>query len=352
MSTDTLAQRLGMEVPVIAAPMAGGTSTPALVAAVCEAGAAAFLPAGYLGPDQLRTARDETRALTRRPFGVNLFVPGSPTTEDSAVRAYAAALAPEAARLEVELGEPRWDDDRYAAKLDVLADDPAPVVSFTFGCPSADDVARLHRAGSLVLITVTSAAEARAGAEVGADGLVVQGAEAGGHSAGWHDDPSLAPGANAVELLPLLAQVRAEVDLPLVAAGGLMTGRDVATVRAAGANAGQLGTAFLCTPEAGTRAPHRAALLERRYDATALTRVFTGRTARALVTPFLSAFQDQAPAAYPEVHHLTRPLRAAAAAAGDTDRLHLWAGEGWAQVRALPATTLVRTLAGELASVA
>ncbi|HSF27329.1 MAG TPA: nitronate monooxygenase, partial [Actinomycetes bacterium] len=184
-----LADRLGLQVPVVAAPMAGGTSTVELVVAVCEAGGAAFLPAGYLSIPTLQARIQEIRSKTSRPFGVNVMVPSQPLEDRSAVAAYGAALAETAGRLGAGLGEPSWTDDDYAAKLDALTADPVPVVSFTFGCPRAEDVARLQRAGSLVLVTVTSPVEATLARRVGADGLVAQGTEAGGHSACFHDDP-------------------------------------------------------------------------------------------------------------------------------------------------------------------
>lgn len=327
--------------------MAGGPSTPALVAAVGAAGGLGFLAGGYRAPEQVREQVRQTRALGDRPFGVNVFVPGGPEVDRAALEAYAERLRPVAERLGVTPGEPRWDDDGYAGKLAVLVDERVPVVSFTFGCPSVDDVARLKAVGSLVVVTVTSPAEAALAAACGADALCAQGAEAGAHRGSFVDDPSSPPGADALGLLPLLGQL-ADQPLPVVAAGGLMTGRDVAAALTAGAVAAQLGTAFLCCPEAGTVAAHRRALLDRAYPGTRFTRAFSGRAARGLANRFLLEHLD-APAGYPWVHHLTRPLRTAAAEQGDHDNLHLWAGQGWPLVRELPAAELVATLGRELA---
>ena len=216
-----------------------------------------------------------------------------------------------------------------------------PVVSFTFGCPSAETVAALQAVGSAVWVTVTSAAEARAAAAAGADALVVQGAEAGGHRGSFDDS---AP--QAIGLLALLQLVRAAVDLPLVATGGLMTGAAIAAVLAAGASAAQLGSAFMLTPEAGTAAAHRGALA-RDDAATELTRAFSGRTARGIVNRFQREHDASAPRAYPEVHYLTAPLRAAARAAGDADAINLWAGQAHPLARAVPAAELVTSLAAE-----
>ena len=250
-----------LELPVVSAPLAGGPSTPALAAAVSDAGGLGMLAAGYRAPDAVAAELDALRAATPRPFGVNLFAPPGPAADRGVVARYAARLAPEATRAGVPLGEPRHDDDAYAAKLDLLAAAAPAVVSFAFGCPAPGVVARLQDRGSAVWVTVTTPAEAAAAARAGADALVVQGVEAGGHRGGFDD---AAPGDFG--LLVLLQLVAAEVDLPLVASGGIATGRGLAAVLAAGAAAAQLGTALLLTPEAATSAPHRAALAGRDAD--------------------------------------------------------------------------------------
>ena len=322
--------------PIIQAPMAGGPGTPALAAAVSEAGGFAFLAAGYKTTDALRAEIAQTRSLTSAPFGVNLFVPQPGPIDDQALRRYRERLAPEAERLGVTLGEPVWDDDQWQAKLALLLEVPVPVVSFTFGCPDPDVFDALRRRGSLTMVTVTTAEEARRAAGAGADALCVQGSEAGAHQASFDNGP-----AREVGLLPLLSEVRSATSLPLVAAGGLMRGTDVAAVLAAGAVAAQCGTAFLLSPEAGTNRTHRAALADPRFAATAVTRAFTGRWARGLVNRFLLAHDAAAPRAYPHVHHLTRPLRRAAAERGDPDALHLWAGQGFRRAEERPAADVV-----------
>ena len=342
-----LAASLGMSVPVVVAPMAGGPSTPELVAAAGEAGGFGFLPAGYQSAAWLAGQIEAVRALSSRPFGVNVFLPGVPDADRAAIEAYARRLRPTADRLGVDLGDPHWDDDDYPAKLDLLATAPVAAVSFTFGNPPAADVQRLRRQGTAVLVTVTTPGEA---AEVDADGLCVQGAEAGAHQGSFVDEATRPAGEGALPLRHLLLAVRAVTDLPLIAAGGLMTGGDLARVTALGAQAGQFGTAFLDCPEAGTNPTHRAALHSDAYRETAFTRAFTGRTARGLVNAFLAEHTGEAPAGYPWVHHLTRPVRAAAAKQGDADALHLWAGTGWRQIRTMPAGELVTRIAAELAA--
>ena len=322
---------------IVLAPLAGGPSTPDLAAAVSDAGGLGFLAAGYLSADAMREDIGAVRARTRAAFGVNLFVPGSPAADAEAVRAYVDRLGPGA-------GTPRFDDDDWEAKLDALRREPVPVVSFTSGCPEADVVRGLRSAGTEVWMTVTDVAEARAARQAGADVLVLQGTEAGGHRASFVDRP----GVEGLGLLALLRLVAAsEVRLPLVAAGGIGDGAAVAAVRAAGAAAAQLGTAFLLAPEAGTHPAHRRAIASE--APTALTRAFTGRLARGVVNGFMAAHSD-APVAYPEIHHATAPLRAAARERGDADGFNLWAGQAHALARELPAAEIVRTLSRECAA--
>ncbi len=330
------------EVPVVGAPLAGGPSTAELAAAVSEAGGLGFLAAGYRSVEELERELERTRALTRRPFGVNLFYPVREQVDDAALAAYAERLRAEGDRYGVEPGEPRWSDDGWEAKLELVAREPPAVVSITFGCPGREIVESLRAGGSAVWCTVTSAAEAEAAAAAGVDALVVQGCEAGGHQGSFRDDDDEEP----VSVLALLQQVARVTDRPLVAAGGIATGRAVAAVLAAGASAAQIGTAFLLAPEAGTSEPHRAAL--RGDGPTRLTRAFTGRRARGIVNRFMREHEAAAPRGYPEVHFVTAPIRAAARSAGDAEAINLWAGQAYPLTREEPAGPIVERLAAEL----
>jgi nitronate monooxygenase len=323
-----------LEHPIVQAPMGGGPSTPALAAAVAEAGGLGFLAAGYKTVDAVRADIEGLRALTDRPFGVNLFAPPAPEADD--VAPFAARLEAEAERYGAPVGEPRHDDDGWEAKLALMAELEVPVVSFTFGCPPR---AVLDGLGE-TWVTVTTAAEAREAAAGGADALVVQGVEAGGHRATFDD-----AGPGEIGLLALLQLVRAEVDLPLVATGGIATGRGIAAVLAAGAAAAQLGTAFMLCDEAATAPAHRQAIAG--YGETALTRAFTGRSARGIVNRWMREHEADAPRAYPDVHHLTAKIRAAAREQGDADGFHLWAGQAHSLAQRVPAGELVRMLAAE-----
>jgi nitronate monooxygenase len=311
---------------IVQAPMGGGPSTPELAAAVSNAGGIGFLAAGYKTPEQVKDEIDGTRALTDKPFGVNVFVPSEPS--DPAVYSdYVASLGPDA-------GEPRHDDDHWDAKLELLEREMPAIVSFTFGCPPREVVQDLS---SEVWVTVTTPAEAAAAQAAGADALVAQGIEAGAHRGSFADDDD----QEAYGLLALLQLLRARTTLPLVATGGIATAAGVAAVLAAGATHAQLGTAFLLCPEAGTSEPHRQALRESRP--TALTRAFTGRTARGIRNRFMDEHED-APQAYPEIHYATAPIRAQARKANDSDNLNLWAGQAYELTEELPAGDLVRKL--------
>ncbi|MER7752430.1 nitronate monooxygenase [Kitasatospora sp. NPDC097643] len=327
-----------LAVAVIGAPMAGGASTPELVAAVNRAGGLGFLAAGYRSAAAMVEQIGRVRALTDRPVGVNLFVP-APPGDPAAVAGYRERLRPEAERWDVRLPEEIGPDrDDWEAKLAALLADPVEVVSYTFGLPTAAEAAAVRAAGMLQVGTVTTPGEARAAEAAGMDALCVQGPEAGGHRATHHvgDEPGTRP------LLELLPAVRAVTALPLVAAGGLGDGAAVAAALRAGAVAVQLGTALLCADESGASAAHRAALTA--LPETVVTRAFTGRPARGLRNAFIDRYGRYAPPAYPEVHHLTQPLRAAATGRADLQAMHLWAGTAHRATRPGPAEEIVAGL--------
>ncbi|VXC02364.1 nitronate monooxygenase [Citricoccus sp. K5] len=366
-------------VPVVAAPMAGGPSTWQLAAAVSAAGGLGFLAGGMRQVDRLVADVEAARRFTDRAVGVNLFVPEPANTAVPAARrapgsearrrraaevaAYRSALLAEAAALGVDL--PGADVpstqgltvdpdamDGWDAKLEAAEAGAWPLVTFTFGLPAAEVFDRLHAAGCVLGVTVTTVEEAIAALAHGADVLSVQGPESGGHRS--VHDPQAAPGTTA--LAELLAEVRAGVgpEVPLFAAGGIMDTDGVRAVLAAGATAAQCGTVFLRAEEAGTSALQRAALEQAAAGThfthddgsarTALTRAYSGRWARGLENRFMRDHAD-APAAYPEVNVLTQPLRAAATAAGDAEAVSLWAGVGSARTRMAPAAEILGDLA-------
>ena len=330
-----------LEIPVIQAPMAGGPSTPQLAAAVSAGGGLGFLAAGYKSAAAMRNDIGTVRSLTTRPFGVNLFVPQPSVISPEALQQYADSLASDAERFGVSLGEPKHDDDDWDQKLEALLDLAPAVVSFTFDFPESSVVEELRHRGVYVIGTVTGREEALRVLAAGADALCVQGPEAGGHRGTFKADapPPLVP------LHGILAEL-ADLEMPLIAAGGIATAEHSRAALAVGAAAVQAGTAFLRADEAGTKATHRAALSSsHRFPTTAVTRVFSGRNARGLHNEFMRRHDGDAPYGYPEIHHLTTPLRAAAAAAGEADWLNLWAGINYRNTVEGPAASILASLA-------
>lgn len=325
--------------PIVGAPMAGGPSTPKLVAAVTNAGGMGFLAGGYKSPQQLADQITTTRGLTSGAIGVNLFVVAPNGVRKEDLEAYRQELKYYADRYGVEVGAPRWDDDDWSGKLEVVRDLRPEVVSFTFDCPEAAVLHELNQLGICTAVSVTSEAEARLAAGRGARILIVQGPDAGGHRATF--DPAAEPGS---EPLPeLVHAIRRSVDLPLIAGGGISTREQGRMVLTAGATAVQIGTALLLAEEAGTNQAHRSALQDPAFTETKVTRAFTGRPARGLRNRFMDD-HDRSGHAYPQIHYMTAPLRAAAAANNDLQGLHLWAGTGYRSIRTGPAAGIIADL--------
>ena len=334
---------LGVELPIVLAPLAGGPSTPELVAAVSDAGGLGTLGAGYLAPDAIRADVAAVRARTDRPFGVNLFVGGPVAYDQREVEAAWDALAPY--RHELGIGDaampttfaPSFDD-----QLDAVLEAGVPLVTFAFGIPETDVLDELRAGGAVVGLTVTTAAEAAAAVDAGAQVLVAQGAEAGGHRGTFIGDP-VANLTGSVALVPRCLDV---AEIPVVAAGGIMDGRGVAAALTLGAAAAQLGTAFLACPEAGTSDAYRRALLAA-DGTTVVTEVISGRAARGLPNRITAELAGRAVPPYPVMNALTAGLRRRAAELGRSEFLSLWAGQGVAAMRVMPAADLVAEIAGE-----
>ncbi|GEP26322.1 nitronate monooxygenase [Cryobacterium levicorallinum] len=328
-----------LAIPIIAAPMAGGASTPNLAVAVSDAGGLGFLAGGYKTPTVLAEQIVDVQQRTNNPFGVNLFVPQLPLIDRAAVEAYRDALArenPSAVFAEID----ETDDDWFSEKVAVVIARQVPVVSFTFGLPPVDAVERMHTAGSFLIATVTSVPEARQAVDRGVDALCVQGPEAGGHRGTFttRDEPG------TLALGELLIAIREVVTLPLIVAGGIHSGGQIASLLAAGAEAVQLGTALLRTDESGAQQAHQDALVDPRFTETVITWAFSGRPARGLRNGFITAHDATVPHEYPQVHHLTKTVRADAARRGDPHGLALWAGTGFREAGTGSAATVLGAL--------
>ncbi|MDP3634425.1 nitronate monooxygenase family protein [Phenylobacterium sp.] len=315
-----------LPVPILQAPMVGASS-PEMAVAVSEAGGLGALGAGALAPADIEPAVAALKSATDRPFGVNLFINLVAAPGAAEIDAALARLAPWYAGLSAPLpAAPNDYAPDFEGQFAALVRAAPAVASFTFSILTKAQVDALRAAGSYVVGTATTVAEARAWAAVGADGISAQGAEAGGHRGHFLAETE----GSLVGTMALVATIRAAVDIPVIAAGGIMDGKGVAAALALGADAVQMGTAFLLADQTAVSAPWRSALESAGDDPTRLTRAFTGRHARGIENRFMREMrgvEDDVPA-YPIQNRLTQPLRAAAAKAGEAQMLSLWAGQG------------------------
>lgn len=339
---DTFFDRLGLAAPILQAPMAG-VQNHRLAAAVCLSGGLGSLPAAMLSPDALQAELTALRALTDRPFNVNFFCHTAPAPDTAREARWHEALAPYYAELGLDAtailsGPGRVPFNAEAA--DVLEAFRPAVVSFHFGLPSPDLLARVKSWGSLVLSSATTVQEALWLQAHGADAVIAQGLEAGGHRGMFlSDDLSTQMGA-----LALLPQVVQAVKLPVIAAGGIADAAGIAAARTLGAAGVQMGTAYLCSDEATTSVLHRAALQSAAAQHTALTNVFTGRPARGIVNRLMRelGLLSAAAPAFPLATGAITPLRAAAEARQSSDFTPLWAGQNASRVQAKPAAQITQ----------
>ena len=340
-----LTDRLGLDLPIIQAPMAG-TSTPELAAAVSNAGALGSISIASVDAVEGRRQIRALKALTTRPFNVNLFC-HAPTPPDPARdRVWIDSLRPLFAAFDAappetltEIYQSFLTDD---AKLAVLLDEKPAVVSFHFGLPQPDQIAALKSAGCLLIASATTPQEGRLVQAAGIDMVVAQGFEAGGHRGVFDpaDDPRFAT-------LPLTRLLARELDLPVVAAGGIMDGAGIAAALALGAAGAQLGTAFVSCPESAANPAYRAALASPRAERTRVSPVISGRPARGVENAFMQRADEALTAGYPYAYDLGKALNAAAGAQGDDGYSPQWAGQAAPLTRALPAAELVEALAQE-----
>ncbi len=327
--------------------MGGGPSTPELVAAVSNAGGLGSLGAAYLTPDQITDTIRRIRTLTSRPFNVNLFAGGWNANQTFD----AGPMLEHLSEIHDKLGlpapvAPTSTPDPFPAQLEAVLDARAPIFSFTFGIPERDAMSRLKSLGIVILGTATTVEEARYLEQAGVDAIVAQGAEAGAHRGTFL-------GSFESSMVPTVDLVRATVStvsVPVIATGGIMDGRDIVAALNAGASAAQLGTAFLTCPESGASEVHKRAILAATEDTTVVTRAFSGRAARGLRNAFTANVDGKdLILPYPLQNALTRPMRTTAAQQGLADYLSLWAGQGVARARAMPAGDLVACLIREMA---
>ncbi len=339
--------RMRVAHPLVLAPMAGGPSTPALCAAVSEAGGLGSYGAAYVVPSKLRDEIRAIRALTAKPFAMNLFADEGVRAEERALAAARGALDGYRAELGLAAAPPPAPPVTMREAFAVLLEERVPAFSFTFGIPPREMLDACRKAGIVTIGTATCVAEAKALEDSGVDFITAQGAEAGGHR-GTFDRDAEPPLIGTMALLP---QIVDAVRTPVIAAGGIADGRGFAAALALGASAVSIGTAFLRCPEAGTSKPYREALASARDDGTVITRAFSGRAARGLANRFTREMSGARIAPFPVQNALTRDIRAAAAKSGDAGLLSLWAGQAASLARELPAKELVARILRDAADV-
>ena len=345
----TLLNTLNITYPIVQAPMAGAT-TPELAATVSNFGGLGSLGGGTTAPEVLHNHINTLKTLTDRPFMINLMVLSErdSNTLDSEIPDWLSQYYQEN-NIEIEL--PKHPALSFADQLQVLYDNPVPVASFTFGIISAERVQRLQSLGTRVIGTANHPLEAKAWANIDADAVCVQGVEAGGHRGGWLPQSASDP----LGLLTLISQTRACTDIPLIAAGGIMTRQAIKAVQTAGAELAQIGTAFLTTDTCGINDIYKQALLDasqdKRSSETRLTRLFSGKQARGLLNDYLRDFGQFESAhelpPYPQLNAMTKVLRAEAKKNLDPEHQSLWAGQGVALVRQERTTELLERLVKE-----
>lgn len=337
---------LNLTRPIVQAPMAGGATTPALISQVSEFGGLGSLGAGMTSPEKLNEQINEIKALTDKPFSVNLMVLSEQESTDFS-SPMPSWLVDYYQQNNIKVSLPEKPAEMFANQLQVLIKNPVAVVSFTFGIITKAQVKALHDVGSLVVGTANHPLEAKAWADIGADMVCVQGVEAGGHRGGW----LIQSQADPLGLLTLISQTKAITQVPLIAAGGIMTKQDIDAVRQAGAELAQLGTAFLTTKESGINPTYKAELLKTaktQHKVTRLTRLFSGKQARGLVNEYMDKYapydNENALPAYPQLNAMTKQMRTNASQTQNPEYLSLWAGQGVNLVREESVAELMQRL--------
>lgn len=322
-----LTRKLKIEYPILQAPMAGGPTTPDLVASVSNAGGLGSLGAGYLSPEQIRKAIKEIKQRTDRPFGVNLFVPEQASTPEDTI----AKMNNYLNKYRVGLGItpniyiPKFAES-FEEQVQAVLEENVSVFSFTFGIPSQDIIQSMKQKGIVVAGTATTVDEAIALEAAGVDAVVAQGSEAGGHRGSFLTSTSDA----LIGTMALVPQIVDHVSIPVIASGGIMDGRGLVASLALGASAVQMGTAFLASIESGAHAVHKQKIISSNEDSTEVTTYYSGKSARGIITDFMKdmrLYEGTIPA-YPTQNALTRDIRQAASKASDPEYMSLWAGQG------------------------
>jgi nitronate monooxygenase len=320
-----LLELLSIHYPIIQAPMAGGVSTPLLAAAVSEAGGLGMIGVGYLNPLETREQILEVKNRTKKPFGINLFIPEKTILKDGDAREAYKALEPFRARLGVASSYSIKSEDHYKKQLQIVLEEGVPVCSFTFGLPTDEEIRMLKEKKIIIIATATTVEEAMLAEKKGMDAVVLQGSEAGGHRGTFLHSPE----EGLIGLISLIPQAADQVSIPVIAAGGIMDSRGINAALCLGAEAAQLGTAFLTCKESGANSEHKRAILHATEEQTVVTKVFSGKYARGINNDFIKKMEelDAAVAPFPVQNSFTSGIRKEAAKQSNPEYMSLWSGQ-------------------------
>ncbi|WP_096200707.1 NAD(P)H-dependent flavin oxidoreductase [Bacillus sp. FJAT-45350] len=321
---------LKIEHPIIQAPMAGGITSSALVSAASNAGTLGMIGAGYMNASQIKQQIQEVRNMTKYNFGVNIFIPSEFTITENELQIANELLQPFRDELVIKDDNPQIATaeegfSTFYEQVKVVRDEKVPVCSFTFGLPPKDIINELRENGTIVIGTATTVEEAILNEKAGMDIVVVQGSEAGGHRGTFTGDCD----SGMIGLMSLIPQVADAVTIPVIAAGGIMDGRGLMAAFCLGAQAVQMGSAFLTCKESGAHQVYKKALLEAKENDTTLTKAFSGKSARGIQNEFIEKMKDiecELPS-YPVQNTLTSAIRKASVGQNNPQYMSLWSGQ-------------------------
>ncbi|MGD6937851.1 NAD(P)H-dependent flavin oxidoreductase [Bacillus infantis] len=338
------AKRLGIQYPILQAPMAGGITVPELIAAVSGSGGLGNMGAGYMSAEDMERDIKKVKELTAEPYGVNLFLPADPLVDENKLQRMYRKLEGLQQEPGISTAAAYKEKDRrqlFGEQLETVLRLRVPIVSFTFGIPEREAVSELHRNGTVIIGTATNVLEAEEMEEAGADLVVAQGSEAGGHRGTFHSEER-----GLIGTMALIPQVADRVKIPVIAAGGIMDARGIAAAFMLGAQGVQLGTAFLPCSESGAHPAYKEAVLEGKGEETVLTKAFSGKLARGMENRFISEMKDMDAELlpFPVQNDLTGPIRRKAAKDANKDYMSLWAGQAVSLSKELPAARLMEDL--------
>jgi nitronate monooxygenase len=342
-----LARKLSIRYPIIGAPMAGGATTPELVAAISNAGGLGSLGAGYMQPEQIKKAIRKIKQLTNKPFAVNLFIPCDYRVTPQEIQLACTALNQSSTELKTTISACDYHDPpSYDEQLGVIIEEYVPIFSFTFGIPSTKDISRLKNNDILLIGTATTLTEALLLEENRIDMIVAQGYEAGGHRGtflGIEEDALI----GLISLVPQLADC---INIPIIASGGIMDGKAIAASFSLGGSGVQMGTAFLTCLESGIHPKYKKTLLSQVKDNTVLTRAFSGKLARGIQNLFTKRMAHHLDTItdYPIQNSLTQKIRQKAKSLHSSDFMSMWAGQSAHLCKEVKAKELLKSLVDEL----